>query len=113
MNYTNQPAERVDVGWLEWIELCPGVLQVECSHLRSSNCTVLEVQMADGASIPRHNHPTNKETIFVIEGQIIDKETNTTTNPNGAYVIPAGIYHEIHAVGHTLLNVIFHPKLTQ
>ena len=110
MNYTEGP-EHVEVGWSQWIELCPGVKQVECSHLTSSQCTVMEVTMAAGSLIPRHNHPSNKETIFVIEGEIVDLVNGARFRMDGVYVIPPGQHHEIRAESDTLLNVIFHPKL--
>jgi quercetin dioxygenase-like cupin family protein len=93
-----------------WTPVCGGVRQVEC-YLPVSECTLLNVVFEPGAVIERHSHADHRETIFVVEGEIIDVENGVVTGTNGVYVIPPGRYHIIKSERGALLNVLFHPKI--
>jgi quercetin dioxygenase-like cupin family protein len=111
MRYSDSPAQRVAVGNGEWVDLCDGVRQAEC-RLPVKSCTLLNVEMQPGATIPRHNHPDQVEGIFVVEGSVHDLETGAHTTAHNIYQIPVAQFHTIQAGDHgALLNVLFIPKI--
>lgn len=93
-----------------WTMLADGVQQIEGAH-SSQTATILNVVFAPNSLLPRHFHNNNEETIFVIEGYIVDNETGIKTEPNGVYTIPAKQPHEIYSKSGALVNMIFRPKL--
>jgi len=109
MRWSKCDISHVEIG-PHWAEICPGVRQVEC-QLPTTACTLLNVVLDPGAAIPRHNHESARETIFVVEGEILDGETGIITGTNGVYVIPVGRHHTISTTRGALVNVLFHPKI--
>jgi quercetin dioxygenase-like cupin family protein len=92
-----------------WTPACNGVNQVEC-QLPTKECTLMNVVFDAGATLPVHYHLAQTETIFVIEGEIVDMLTGENIGKNGVYVIQPGVPHEIHSPRGALLNVVFRPK---
>jgi quercetin dioxygenase-like cupin family protein len=109
MQYSDIATEYVTVD-SHWINTCDGVKHVEC-QLPTNDCTLLNVVFEPNTKIERHKHDNSKETIFVVEGEIIDLETNTIIGTNAVYIIPAGRYHTLYSKQGALLNILFHPKL--
>ena len=86
-----------------------GVRQIECA-LPTKLTTLLNVVFQPDSEIPPHFHEQQEETIFVVEGSIIDKETNTKISQGQTYVIPAKQVHHMYSLNGALLNVLFRPK---
>jgi quercetin dioxygenase-like cupin family protein len=108
MRFSDKSVQFTEVPGV-WRALCPGVKQVEC-QLPTHDCTLLNVVMAPGSTIPKHHHANQRETIFVVEGDIIDQVNHVRTGQHGVYTILPGIEHEIHSPHGALLNVAFVPK---
>jgi quercetin dioxygenase-like cupin family protein len=76
-------------------ELYENVEVITCS-LDSNEMTVVNVKFNNGGSIPTHSHD-RIEHIYVIDGEIIDRETGKTYRKGEVYVIPAGQKHFIES----------------
>lgn len=90
----------------EWQTIAPSVDSIECA-LNGDDCTVLNVRFDKGGIIKKHSH-TNKETIFVISGEIYDTISKITTKEGQSYVIPENQEHEIVS-DYAKLAVVFKP----
>lgn len=96
----------------EWNEPHPGIKTKICC-LSDNEQTSLDVVFGFGAKTPRHYHVTNKETIFVVSGYVID-EANDIFLPHGSvYTVIPGKEHEFHAPHGCKLKVIFEPALAE
>jgi quercetin dioxygenase-like cupin family protein len=111
MRYTaggNIPAEVRTT----WVPICEGVSQVSC-QLPTRHSTILNVVFDPLAAIPSHHHPEHQETIFVVEGHVLDADTGERIGEGQTYIIPPMQVHTITAGSKgALLNVIFRPRLT-
>jgi mannose-6-phosphate isomerase-like protein (cupin superfamily) len=92
-----------------WQPIAPGVRVVKC-QLPTVDSTILNVVFDPRSKLPTHRHEDREESIYVVEGEIIDEERNVRFFSNELYVIPAGVNHSIYSPNGARLNVIFRPK---
>jgi len=79
----------------EFQELYNNVEVILCS-LDSTEMTVVNVRFKQGGEIPIHSHD-RVEHIYVIDGEIIDRETHKTYRKGEVYIIPSGQKHFIES----------------
>ena len=109
MNYADH-LEQIAFGdtW-QSIPGADGVCQIECA-LPTKVTTLLNVVFKANSGIPTHFHEKQEETIFVVEGSIIDRENGTHVKAGQVYTIPIKQPHTIYSYTGALLNVLFKPK---
>lgn len=108
MNYDSGKVINVPISKV-WMTACDGVREVEC-QLPTTECTLLNVILDPGATVPRHFHDLQTEIIFVVQGKITDLDNGVSKNNHEVYVINPKQYHTIHSESGALLNVLFVPK---
>ena len=100
--------DEIQVG-ATWEAISAGVRAVKC-QLPTIDSTILNVVFDPRSGIPTHHHADREETIYVVEGEIVDESSSVRVTTNQTYVIPAGREHTIYSAGGAKMNVVFRPK---
>ena len=92
-----------------WEAISAGVRADKC-QLPTIDSTILNVVFDPRSVLPTHHHKDREESIYVVEGEIVDESRDVRIGTNQVYVIPTGVDHTIYSERGAKLNVVFRPK---
>ena len=90
------------------VEMFPGVVRRTLNS--GDHTTLVEITMAEGATVPPHNHP-HEQVGYVASGRVrfaIDGETRELKGGD-SYLVPGGATHEMTALEPSVCVDIFSP----
>jgi quercetin dioxygenase-like cupin family protein len=85
---------KLDTSALAWSAENGGISMKMLHQDPSSGAMTAMTQLAAGSSIPAHRHTHADQTVFVLEGDLIDN--GATYGPGSFFVVKAGSPHGPH-----------------
>lgn len=95
------------VGYDQFIKAGHNIMAKVCD-LNNERISVFNVMMHEGSEIAKHSHRKETETIYVIEGSIIDLVNGVTTTEGHVYRISPGQLHHIKS-DFAMITITFKP----
>lgn len=94
-----------------YIDVCPGIKRKTLVY--AENTLMTEFTLAEGADLPRHDHP-QEQTGYLVSGHLILTigDEDYDVSPGSSWAIPGGVEHKAKALENSVAVEVFAPLRT-